>query len=88
MLSNLVPRATEPRLIEHDARIFPGWRRMPTGRCISTFADGDRRMQIVNVDAGGVEARTGADLIYYHLNTQELRARPVQAPTTSYPNHR
>jgi hypothetical protein len=39
---------------------------------IHTFAHGDRRMEIVNVDASGVEARTGADLIYYHLNTQSF----------------
>jgi hypothetical protein len=72
-LSKLVSRATEPRLVDHDARILPGWRRLPNRNVhIHTFADGERRMEIVNVDASGVEARTGADLIYYHVNTESF----------------
>ncbi|GFJ84935.1 hypothetical protein Phou_091150 [Phytohabitans houttuyneae] len=73
VLSGLVPKATEARLIEHDARTFPGWRHMPNRQVhIHTFTDGDRRMEIVNVDASGVEAKTGADLIYYHVNTKSF----------------
>ncbi|MER7007781.1 hypothetical protein ABT297_32720 [Dactylosporangium sp. NPDC000555] len=64
---------TEPRLIDHDARAFPGWSRQRTPEMhVHVFADGNRRMEIINIDASGVEARTGADLIYYHVNTESF----------------
>jgi hypothetical protein len=72
-LSELVPAATEPRLVDHDARVFPGWEPEPNQQVhIHTFTDGHRRMEVANVDASGVEARTGADLIYYHVNTRSF----------------
>jgi hypothetical protein len=69
-LLGLVPEPGEQAMIEHDARTFVGWTNIPSRHYhIHSFSDGERRMNITNVNAGRVEARIGVDLVYYHVNT-------------------
>src|SRR5687767_7794093 len=32
----------------------------------------DRRMEVINIDSSKAETRLGADLIYYHVNTESF----------------
>lgn len=68
-LLGLLPHAGEQAMIEHDARTFAGWRNLDRKVHIHSFSDGERSMEIANVNASRVEARIGVDLIYYHVNT-------------------
>ncbi|GAA5038659.1 hypothetical protein [Actinopolymorpha pittospori] len=73
-LSGLIAEPNEQSIIEHDAHILDNWaNRTPGGRCdIHVITDGERRLEIANVNATKVEARLGTDLIYYHENTQSF----------------
>jgi hypothetical protein len=72
ILDEIAP-VTEARLIDHDARVVPGWRRVDRpGVNSHLFVDGDRRMRIINIDNSGFETSRGADLIYYHANTESF----------------
>ncbi|QVQ50926.1 hypothetical protein J4H86_18980 [Spiractinospora alimapuensis] len=76
-LSGLITDPTEQSMIEHDARslIPEGWYR-DSNRLerhdITVVTDGDRRLEITNVNATPVEGRLGADLIYYHENSRSF----------------
>ncbi len=86
-LAGLIPEPFEQGLIEHDARhidfgadVFTeaGWPSAghasgATFRCdIQVFEHLGNRIEVANVNATPVEARLGADLIYYHEATQSF----------------
>lgn len=72
-LLDLVPDADEQSIIDHDARTFAGWVNATERHFhIQSFYDGDRRVDITNVNNRRVEARVGVDLIYYHVNTSSF----------------
>ncbi|MUL40946.1 hypothetical protein FZ103_07055 [Streptomonospora sp. PA3] len=74
-LAGLIPDPTEQSLIEHDVRasVPDGWARDSANRTDITVAtDGQRRLEVTNINATPVEARLGADLLYYHENTRSF----------------
>lgn len=82
-LTGLIPQPSEDSLIQHDVvnadRVFEltsNWRSRDADqiRCdihILTDPHG-RRLEIANVNATGVETRTGTDLIYYHVPSESF----------------
>ncbi|MEE2042822.1 hypothetical protein Q7689_05275 [Nocardiopsis tropica] len=74
-LAGLIREPTEQALIEQDVHPLVDWaadlgqRRRSD---IDVLTDGDRRLEIANVNATSVEARLGTDLIYYHHNTRSF----------------
>ncbi|QGK68918.1 hypothetical protein GIY23_04640 [Allosaccharopolyspora coralli] len=80
-LSGLIPEPSESSLIEHDARTtvsdpyqFLGIRDDPKFRCdLHVFAASDgRTLEVANVNATPVESRLGADMVYYHKQTNSF----------------
>jgi hypothetical protein len=71
-LAGLIPEPTEQSMIEHDARIFDGWGGGQRRCDIHVLVDGQRRLEIANVNATPVEGRLGTDLIYYHEPTHSF----------------
>jgi len=68
-LAGLVNSPHEAALIDNDVRILPGWQTVTSGLGarpdIHTFANGDRRIEILNANATQAEQHFGVDLIYY-----------------------
>jgi hypothetical protein len=80
-LAGLIAQPVEQSLIEHDIRaagnafgMFSEWRTGDEVRCdIHVLWDAEgRRLEVANVNATSVEARTGTDMIYYHEPTQSF----------------
>jgi hypothetical protein len=80
-LAGLIPQPVEHSLIDHDVRMAGDAFGLPTewlsqgnARCdIHVLRDDQgRRLEVVNVNATGVEARLGTDMIYYHLPTESF----------------
>jgi hypothetical protein len=56
----------EAQMIEHDAGVFGGWRRVRKHlRGVTQFERGRRRLTVFNVNTRDVESTLGVDLIYY-----------------------
>jgi hypothetical protein len=56
----------EAQMIEHDAGVFGGWRRVRKHlRGATQFEYGRRRLTVFNVNTRDVESTLGVDLIYY-----------------------
>lgn len=64
-LADLRLTPSEPSLIDNDLRIFPGMDARPQREDIVRFTDGKHTLDVMNVNATGVETATGVDLIYY-----------------------
>ena len=73
-LAGLIKEPNEQALIEADTHPIIDFGQGVQGRRrdIEVLVEGDRRLEIVNVNATQVEARLGTDLIYYHHNTQSF----------------
>lgn len=73
-LAGLIKEPNEQALIEADTHPIIDFGQGVQGRRrdIEVLVEGDRRLEIVNVNATRVEARLGTDLIYYHHNTQSF----------------
>ena len=74
-LAGLIREPVEQSLIDQDTRPTQEWATgVPGGRRhdITVLSDGNRRLEIANVNATPVESRLGTDLIYYHHNTQSF----------------
>ncbi|MFF5548059.1 hypothetical protein [Streptomyces olivaceoviridis] len=80
-LAGIIPQPSEAALIERDIRaagrafgLDSDWLRGDEVRChINVLSDGKgRRLEIVNVNALPLEARTGTDMIYYHVPTESF----------------
>ena len=80
-LELLLPSPSENSMIEFDVRhaaqafgMTSDWVEQNEARCdINVLWDASgRRLDIANVNALGVERRTGTDLIYYHYPTQSI----------------
>ncbi len=80
-LAGIIPQPSETSLIERDMRgagrafgLDSDWLRGDEVRCdINVLSDErGRRLEIVNVNALPLEARTGTDMIYYHVPTESF----------------
>ncbi|MEV8439299.1 hypothetical protein AB0425_18135 [Actinosynnema sp. NPDC051121] len=72
-LARLKRRSNESHLIDHDASHFPGWRPDKVyEHHIRTFTDGNRTVEITNINADPLEGLFGVDLIYYHEQAQSM----------------
>ncbi|MBA8806368.1 hypothetical protein [Promicromonospora sukumoe] len=69
-LAELQPEPTEPSLIDHDLRNFPGMTGAPKREDIFRFKDGRHTLEVMNVNATKVETATGVDLVYYNHDFQ------------------
>jgi hypothetical protein len=57
-------------MISHDAQKVPGWWETDQYHAhVRSFTDGTNSVEIINVNATGVETKTGSDLIYYSKAT-------------------
>ncbi len=87
----------EAQMIEHDAGVFGGWRRVRKHlRGATQFERGRRRLTVFNVNTRDVESTLGVDLIYYIARydsyvlvqykrmTSELGKVPEYRPGGSY----
>lgn len=74
VLTSLVPNPTEPSLIDHDLRHFPGMHGMPARVDVYVFTEGRHRLEVINVNATSVESATGVDLIYFNHRFDSLVA--------------
>lgn len=73
VVAGIKPRDYEADLLDHDSRAFPGWQPQLTSRVgVRVFADGERRMEVTNINASPQEANLGADLLYYHRHSRSL----------------
>ena len=64
-------REGEAAMIDYDASRFPDLRSQRSAHVnIHVFTDGDRRLEVVNVNATGVESALGTDLLYYNHQTR------------------
>ena len=64
-LAELRLAPSEASLIDNDLRTFPGMEAQPQREDIFRFTDGEHTLDVMNVNATGVESATGVDLIYY-----------------------
>lgn len=64
-LAELRVDPSEASLIDNDLRSFPGMSAQPQRQDIFRFTDGEHTLDVMNVNATGVESATGVDLIYY-----------------------
>ncbi len=64
-LAELRLAPSEASLIDNDLRHFPGMDAQPQREDIVRFTDGEHTLDVMNVNATGVESATGVDLIYY-----------------------
>ena len=72
VLAGLLGRQ-EAAEIDFDASHFPGLRALPrVHTSIHVFTDGDRRLEVVNANASGVETALGTDLLYFHHQTESF----------------
>lgn len=65
-LAELRLAPTEASLIDNDLRNFPGMNAEPQHEDIVRFTDGEHTLDVMNVNATGIESATGVDLIYYN----------------------
>ncbi|MGW0323454.1 hypothetical protein [Nocardia sp. NPDC003183] len=56
---------SEASLIDNDLRNFPGMNGEPHAEDIVRFTDEEHTLDVMNVNATGIEAATGVDLIYF-----------------------
>lgn len=64
-LADLRLAPSEASLIDNDLRSFPGMDAQPQREDIVRFTDGEHTLDVMNVNATGVESAVGVDLIYY-----------------------
>lgn len=64
-LAELRLAPSEASLIDNDLRTFPGMDAQPQREDIFRFTDGEHTLDVMNVNATGVESATGVDLIYH-----------------------
>lgn len=64
-LAELRLTPSEASLIDNYLRNFPGMDVQPQREDIVRFTDGEHTLDVMNVNATGVESATGVDLIYY-----------------------
>lgn len=64
-LAELRLAPSEASLIDNDLRNFPGMDAQPQREDIVRFTDGQHTLDVMNVNATGIESATGVDLIYY-----------------------
>ena len=74
VLTSLSPSPTEPSLIDHDLRTFPGMHGAQAREDTYVFEDRQHRLEVMNVNATTVEAATGVDLIYYNHRYRSIVA--------------
>ncbi len=65
-LAELLVDPSEASLIDNDLRNFPGMVGVAQREHIVRFTDRRHTLDVMNVNATGVEAATGVDLIYYN----------------------
>ncbi|MFD8104005.1 hypothetical protein ACFV24_31150 [Nocardia fluminea] len=65
-LAELLVGPSEASLIDNDLRNFPGMVGVGQREDIVRFTDRGHTLDVMNVNATGVEAATGVDLIYYN----------------------
>lgn len=80
--AGLIPQPLEQSLIDYDVRVageafglISEWQWRTPVRCdIHQLYDpaGHRRLEVVSVNAGPVEARFGTDMVYYHEPTESF----------------
>lgn len=72
-LASLAYETPEDVLVSHDATRFPDWTARPGGRpdWIS-FSDGENHIRIGNVNKTKLENTLGVDLIYRHIEAENL----------------
>lgn len=74
-MAGLIREPTEQSMIEYDVRHPVEWAAGITGvnrYDIRIMGEGDRCLEVVNVNATKVEARLGTDVIYYHHGTRSF----------------
>jgi hypothetical protein len=64
-LAELRLAPSEASLIDNDLRNFPGMDAEPQREDIVRFTDREHTLDVMNVNATGIESATGVDLIYY-----------------------
>lgn len=74
-MAGLIREPTEQSMIEYDVRHPVEWAAGVKGvnrYDIRVLGEGDRCLEVVNVNATKVESRLGTDLIYYHHGTRSF----------------
>ncbi|TWS26287.1 hypothetical protein FK268_03360 [Tsukamurella sputi] len=71
-LEELRVSPSEPSLIDHDLRTIPGMTGDQRDHDVFRFTNGRNTVDVINVNATGIETATGVDLIYFNHDFQSF----------------